>query len=373
MEPRFTGVSLRDLVLLARGDDAFLAASAFTEFDNQLRKGLHAFCMKLSPSMGEDITQKAFIAAFEKILNCEALNDSSIKAWLYSIALNRYKDEVRRTANAPTVPISDEFDEINHAAILEDAPEHRPESVTLYNACEECVAQSLRSMNQGWAHVFTLRRDGMTFEEIGLALGQPIVTVHRWDENGRQYAGFDLMLHGYREPPKVIRCLGEERLHPLIEALPAKHRGIIMEYHVRTTRLQDILSRVNLEKHLFLPRLREAEDHLANSLVESGYLPDIDCLTEVSRPRAHRALEKLGENDREMLRLSCLGGKTSMESTAHQRHVTIQPVEKEKKGLEAEVTTDSKRLKRAKQEIAWQMLQMEMFIDLQTISTTEVK
>lgn len=127
----------------------------------------------------EDIAQETFIRAYRALHQFRG--DSQFYTWLYRIAVNTAKKFLLELKRDPTVPesfgISDDGDEtswLNNEPISDETPESvlgAKEIAAVVNAALEDLPMDLRQ-------AITLREiEGLSYEEISVAMGCPIGTV----------------------------------------------------------------------------------------------------------------------------------------------------------------------------------------------------
>lgn len=82
--------------------------------------------------IAEDITQKTFIIAYQKI---HTLRNGSFRAWIFTIARNRSIDEIRHRQRHPSISLDDDSQDENQLDLLSVLPSDSP-------LPEEAVIQS---------------------------------------------------------------------------------------------------------------------------------------------------------------------------------------------------------------------------------------
>lgn len=89
-----------DDVLVAQARDGSL--DAFNVLVERYQDGVYALCRRLlaDPGAAEDATQEAFLSAFRAM---HAFAGGNFRAWLFRIAANESKDELRRRQRRPQV------------------------------------------------------------------------------------------------------------------------------------------------------------------------------------------------------------------------------------------------------------------------------
>lgn len=117
--------------------------------------------------LAEDAAQDAFIQAW---LNLPAFRPgTSLRNWLYRIAVNAALDVLRR---APQMPLAD-FDEL----LVSDS-QAGPEAALLQKERSLAVQQAISSLPESSRAVLVLREyGGLSYQEISSALDIPLGTV----------------------------------------------------------------------------------------------------------------------------------------------------------------------------------------------------
>lgn len=123
-----------------------------------------------------DVAQEAFIKAYRAIPNFRG--DSAFYTWLYRIAINTAKNYLTARARRPPAMDVDAMDATN----FYDAPELKefetPESRLMSDELEHAIHEAIQDLPEDTATAIQLREfDGMSYEEIALAMDCPIGTV----------------------------------------------------------------------------------------------------------------------------------------------------------------------------------------------------
>ena len=136
-----------------------------------------AYRMLGEPEPAEDVTQNAFISAYQ---NLGGYRGGSFKSWLLRIATNASYDELRRRKRRPTIslePVNEDDEEIESPAWLADnslSPEDELECSELDQALQVCLMglpDEFRSV------VLMVDIEGLDYQDVSEAIGKPLGTV----------------------------------------------------------------------------------------------------------------------------------------------------------------------------------------------------
>jgi RNA polymerase sigma-70 factor (ECF subfamily) len=125
----------------------------------------------------EDVTQEAFIKAYRALPQFRG--ESAFYTWLYRIAINTAKNYLASQGRrAPTSTAND----VDDAETFEDADQLRdintPESLLMSKEVGETVSRAMDALPEELRFAIQLREiEGMSYEEIALAMDCPIGTV----------------------------------------------------------------------------------------------------------------------------------------------------------------------------------------------------
>ena len=134
---------------------------------------------------GMDIAQEAFIKAYRALPGFRG--DSAFYTWLYRIAINTAKNHLA----SPSRRMSEAAVDVQEAE-LGVAPEElretaTPERLALRDEVERAVLDALEALPEDLRTAVTLRElEGMSYEEIALAMDCPIGTVRSRIFRGRE-------------------------------------------------------------------------------------------------------------------------------------------------------------------------------------------
>ena len=127
----------------------------------------------------EDIAQETFIRAYRALHQFRG--DAQFYTWLYRIAVNTAKKALMELKRDPTVVESfmagDDDDETSWRK-SEPTSEETPESVLAAKEIAAVVNRAMAELSEDLRRAVTLREiEGLSYEEIAVALGCPIGTV----------------------------------------------------------------------------------------------------------------------------------------------------------------------------------------------------
>ncbi len=131
--------------------------------------------------LAEDVAQDAFLRAYQKASTFRG--GSSVKAWLYRIAINRAHDELRRIRRKGETSL--ESAEIGGLE-LDESRTKSPEALAAARELERHIAMALSEMREEYRTALMLREmEGMTYREIAELLEWPLGTVQIRVHRGR--------------------------------------------------------------------------------------------------------------------------------------------------------------------------------------------
>jgi RNA polymerase sigma-70 factor (ECF subfamily) len=161
----------RDLVGRARRGDR----EAFAQLIMQYQVPLYNMTLRMvsRPDDAADITQEAFLRAWEKI---RTLREAPFKSWLFQIAANLCYDHFRRGKRYGVMPEEDQASNqtSNILGIATPDPQQRAEA----NERTRLVRDSIQALDHDMRIAIILRDvNGMAYDEIAAVLRVPLGTV----------------------------------------------------------------------------------------------------------------------------------------------------------------------------------------------------
>lgn len=121
------------------------------------------------PDLAEEITQSVFVTVASKVGTGEYLEQGRFEAWLFRIAMNRIRDEMRRRRRQaePTDP-----------ALMPNRPDEADPAASEPEAEILALRTALTSLSDRDREVIELRHHaGMSFKQMADLLGEPIGTL----------------------------------------------------------------------------------------------------------------------------------------------------------------------------------------------------
>ncbi len=130
----------------------------------------------------EDLAQETFIRAYRALHQFRG--DAQFYTWLYRIAVNTSKKALLRLKNDPLVPeatlLGAEDGEGDETFLTAQEPmaEDTPETLLAAREIAAAVQDALDALPEDLRQALTLREmDGLSYEEIALAMDSPVGTV----------------------------------------------------------------------------------------------------------------------------------------------------------------------------------------------------
>lgn len=161
------------LVARARSGDL----TAFNTLVLRFQDGVYGLTLRMlgDPAAADDATQDAFIRAWQRL---ETFRGGSFRAWLFTIAANRARDELRRRSRRPTRSLDESRDDPDHADI--DPVDGGPSAHEVLEQGElrRALEAALRTLPDDWREVVILADvQGLDYVEVAAVTGVPVGTV----------------------------------------------------------------------------------------------------------------------------------------------------------------------------------------------------
>jgi len=125
----------------------------------------------------EDVAQEAFIKAYKALPQFRG--DSAFYTWLYRIAINTARNWMSQNSRRPSAPnanVTDNDETFSEIDNLTDS--HTPEAEMVSREIAASVNQTIESLPEELRRAIVFREiDGMSYEDIALAMNCPIGTV----------------------------------------------------------------------------------------------------------------------------------------------------------------------------------------------------
>ena len=161
------------LVVRARGGDL----TAFNALVLRFQDGVYGLTLRMlgDPDSAEDATQDAFIRAWQRF---ETFRGGSFRAWLFTIAANRARDELRRRGRRPTSSLDEARDDPDRADI--DPVDGGPTAHDVLEQTElrKALEAAIRTLPDDWREIVVLADvQGLDYTEVAAVTGIPVGTV----------------------------------------------------------------------------------------------------------------------------------------------------------------------------------------------------
>lgn len=161
------------LVERARGGDLQAFNSLVLRFQDQVY-GL-TLRMLGAPQPAEDATQEAFIRAWQRI---ETYRGGSFRSWLFTIAANQARDELRRRGRRPAQSLDQARDDPDRADLDPPSDEPSPEFEAERKEMRAALERALMTLPEDWREVVVLADiHGLDYREVAEATGLQLGTV----------------------------------------------------------------------------------------------------------------------------------------------------------------------------------------------------
>lgn len=159
--------------------------NAFNRLVERHQGAVYNLCFRLVGDRGaaEDATQEAFLSAFKSIARFEGGN---FRSWLFRIAVNETKDELRRRNRRPADSLSTTGPEGEFELDLPD-PGETAEELVEREAIAEGIEEALMMLPADQRQVIVLSDvHGYRYEEIATMTGSNVGTVKSRIHRGRE-------------------------------------------------------------------------------------------------------------------------------------------------------------------------------------------
>jgi RNA polymerase sigma-70 factor (ECF subfamily) len=161
------------LVARAREGDP----QAFNALVARFQDGIYSLTLRMlgSSQPAEDATQETFIRAWRRI---DTFRGGSFRSWLFTIAANQARDELRRRRRRPASSLDQARDDPDRADL--DPPSDDPTAQEEVERLEMRAAleRALQTLPDDWREVVVLSDiHGMDYREVAEATGLALGTV----------------------------------------------------------------------------------------------------------------------------------------------------------------------------------------------------
>jgi RNA polymerase sigma-70 factor (ECF subfamily) len=125
----------------------------------------------------EDVAQEAFIKAYKALPQFRG--DSAFYTWLYRIAINTARNWMSQNSRQPSAPNSNVIDNDETFSEIDNLTDsNSPEAEMVTREIAASVNETIESLPEELRRAIVLREiDGMSYEDIALAMNCPIGTV----------------------------------------------------------------------------------------------------------------------------------------------------------------------------------------------------
>ncbi len=178
-----------ELCIMLNGD----LDSGFEQMVLAYQHRLYGFALRLSGNRqdAEEIAQDAFVRAYRALpgYSVEQRDTLAIRPWLYQIALNVYRNRVRRHTlrQVPLDAGDDDDDRGSPAYQIESDRRERPDIAAEAGEDRRELAELLTALPEHLRVAVILRHvEGMGYDEIATLLAQPVGTVKAHVHRGTQ-------------------------------------------------------------------------------------------------------------------------------------------------------------------------------------------
>ena len=140
----------------------------------------------VGPSDAEDVVQETFLRAYHGLVKFRG--ESSLKTWLYAIALNRARARMGTLGRLRAMFVPGRSREDDPFASLDDAadPAASPEENAVLKERRTRLRAAIRALPEEFRAAVLLRDlEGLSYEEVAEVLGIPIGTVRSRLARGR--------------------------------------------------------------------------------------------------------------------------------------------------------------------------------------------
>ncbi len=150
---------------------------AFNALVARFQDGVYSLTLRMlgSPQAAEDATQDAFIKAWQRI---DTFRGGSFRSWVFTIAANQARDELRRRARRPARSLDEARDDPDRPDLDPPGDEPSPEDEAERGEMRVALEQALMTLPDDWRELVVLSDiHGMDYREIADATGLALGTV----------------------------------------------------------------------------------------------------------------------------------------------------------------------------------------------------
>jgi RNA polymerase sigma-70 factor (ECF subfamily) len=144
------------------------------KYQNKIVKLVERFVH--DPVEAQDVAQEAFIKAYRAIDSFRG--DSAFYTWLYRIASNAAKNYLVAQKRRPPATGVDSLEAEQYALDTRLKDKETPESMVMTSDLKNMIFTTIEALPDDLREAITLREmEGMSYEDIALAMGCPVGTV----------------------------------------------------------------------------------------------------------------------------------------------------------------------------------------------------
>ncbi|MEX2445732.1 MAG: sigma-70 family RNA polymerase sigma factor [Dehalococcoidia bacterium] len=162
-----------DLVVRAQGGDL----TAFNALVLRHQDAVFSLVLRMlgRREAAEDIAQEAFVNAWRRL---DTYRGGSFRSWLFTIAANRARDELRRQGRRPQTSLDAARDDPDRADLDPADGDPLPEEAAAQAELRTALEAALAALPPDWREVVLLSDvHGMDYAEVAAATGVPVGTV----------------------------------------------------------------------------------------------------------------------------------------------------------------------------------------------------
>jgi len=150
---------------------------AFNALVARFQDGVYSLTLRMlgSSQAAEDCTQDAFIKAWQRI---DTFRGGSFRSWVFTIAANQARDELRKRVRRPTRSLDEARDDPDRPDLDPPGDEPSPEDEAERGEMRIALEQALMTLPDDWREVVVMSDiHGMDYREIAEATGLALGTV----------------------------------------------------------------------------------------------------------------------------------------------------------------------------------------------------
>ncbi len=193
--------------LVARAQSGDL--QAFNQIVLRFQDNLYGLTLRMlgSSQAAEDATQEAFIKAWQRI---DTFRGGSFRSWLFTIAANQSRDELRRRQRRPAQSLDAARDDPDRADLDPPGNEPAPDAEAERSEMRAALERALMTLPDDWREVVVLSDvQGLDYREIAEVTGLALGTVKSRLSRARSH--LRAIIGESRELSEAVERLGVRR------------------------------------------------------------------------------------------------------------------------------------------------------------------